>query len=174
VQQTARPSPAFFNFGDPRRLIFTKNATEALNIAIQGVLKPGDHVIATSLEHNSVARPLKHLERDRGIEVTFVRAAPSARSLRMTLPVPSKRTRADRLHALIQRQRRHHAGVRDRHDRPRPQILFLVDASQGAGSIPVDAAAMGIDLLAFPGHKGLLGPQGTGGCTCGRESPSSR
>jgi len=72
VQQTRETIAHFFNFDDPQRLIFTKNATEALNIAIKGLLNPGEHVITTTLEHNSVVRPLKGLERENSIEITFI------------------------------------------------------------------------------------------------------
>jgi len=154
----------FFNIRDPMRLCFTKNATEALNIAIKGFLKPGDHVITTSMEHNSVIRPLKTMERDAGIELTIVggnmfgeiavedieRAIKSNTRLIaciMASNVNGTVTPVKEIGSIAAEK----------------GIAFLVDASQGAGHIKIDVDEMNIDMLAFPGHKGLLGPQGTGG-----------
>jgi cysteine desulfurase family protein len=153
-----------FGIANPNDISFTANATEALNLALKGFLKPGDHVISTELEHNSVRRPLEWLRMERGIEVTYVGADRAGR-LRMDDAVhafrPNTRllvcshasnllgsiTPVDRLAELCRSK-----GVR-----------LLVDAAQTAGSYPIDVERLGIDMLAFPGHKGLLGPQGTGG-----------
>mgnify|MGYP000854703389 CR=1 FL=1 len=153
-----------FRIANPNDIAFTLNTTHALNLALQGWLKPGDHVVATTLEHNSIRRPLEALKRKRGVRVTYVPAnrqgfvhprqlaeaiGPDTRLIAVThssnllgtvLPVEE--------FGKIARAK----GVR-----------MLVDAAQSAGVLDIDVEAMGIDLLAFPGHKGLLGPQGTGG-----------
>jgi cysteine desulfurase / selenocysteine lyase len=145
---------------DSSRIVFTHSATEALNLAVQGLLKPGDHVITTTMEHNSLIRPLAKMAR-KGVEVTKVAAD---RSGRIDLSVLQKALRKDtRLVALS-----HCSNVTGtiqpldeiRELARRSGIPLLVDAAQSAGSIPLSAD--GISLLAAPGHKGLLGPQGTG------------
>jgi len=154
----------FFNIDDPMRLCFTKNATEALNIGIKGILKPGDHVITTSMEHNSVVRPLKTLEKTHGIEITFlegddygmvdpedVQKNIKSNTRLITVTVSSNVNGVIMPVAEIGKVARENS------------IPFLVDGSQGAGSMEIDVKKMNIDMLAFPGHKGLLGPQGTGG-----------
>jgi cysteine desulfurase family protein len=154
---------SFFNIKDPTRICFTKNATEALNIGILGYLKEGDHVITTSMEHNSVIRPLNTLKRDRNIEYTVVDCndfgemdaddikkaiRPSTRLLVSTL--------SSNVNGIVM-------PVKDMGKLAAENgICFLLDASQGAGSIKIDVNEMCIDMMAFPGHKGLLGPQGTG------------
>ncbi len=152
-----------FGVSDPLRIVFTANATEALNLAIKGTLMPGDHAVYSSMEHNAVWRPLKAMEA-RGVTLTMVEAAPDG-------IVPPERVAAalrpnTRLVALTHASNVNGAinditavgAILRAHD-----ALFLVDAAQTAGSLPIDARAMAIDMLAFPGHKGLLGPQGTGG-----------
>ncbi|MGB9887351.1 MAG: aminotransferase class V-fold PLP-dependent enzyme [Moorellales bacterium] len=153
-----------FNVRDASRIVFTANATEALNLAIKGLVGPGDHVVTSSLEHNAVWRCLKTLERDRGVKLTVVRCAPDG-----TLDpkaVEEALRPGTRLIALT------HASnvtgtilpvaavgeIARRHGVP-----LLVDAAQTAGVLPLDVERDGIDLLAFTGHKGLLGPFGTGG-----------
>lgn len=153
-----------FRIANPNDIAFTLNATHALNMAIQGYLQPGDHVIATSLEHNSIRRPLEALKRTRGIEVTYV---PTDARGRLDL---------DRVEAAIHGRTRllavtHSSNllgsilpVKELGTLARSKrVKFLVDAAQSAGVLAIDVEAMGIDLLAFPGHKGLMGPQGTGG-----------
>jgi cysteine desulfurase family protein len=152
-----------FNARDPAGIAFTMNATQALNMALKGILRPGDHVITSSIEHNALWRPLKALERG-GVALTAVRCeadgALDPADVEMAIR-PNTRLIA-MLHASnvlgailpiaeIGQTARAHG------------ILFLVDAAQTAGAYPIDMAALGIDLLAFPGHKGLYGPQGTGG-----------
>ena len=152
----------FFGVSDSSRLIFTHSATESINIAVFGLLKPGDHVVSTSVEHNALARPL-HLAKCRGVEVTFVRSDPFgvvseqdiARAMRrntrmVALAHCSNVTGAVQPIAEIARIARQGGA------------FFLVDAAQSAGFFPIDAEATGIDLLAAPGHKGLFGPPGTG------------
>jgi cysteine desulfurase / selenocysteine lyase len=152
-----------FAVTDPLRIAFTANATEALNLAIKGVLQPGDHVVFTSMEHNAVWRPLKALEA-RGVSLTMVQAGPDgivAPSAMAQALQPNTKlvvvTHASNVNgaindiATIGKLVRAHGA------------LFLVDAAQTAGCLPIAVETMAIDLLAFPGHKGLFGPQGTGG-----------
>jgi cysteine desulfurase family protein len=152
-----------FGVRDPLRICFTSNATESLNLAIQGFLKPGDHAVYSAMEHNSVWRPLRELER-RGVRISMAPAGPDG----VVRPesVASQLEPNTRLIVLI-----HASNVNGalnpidevgRMARER-NICFLVDAAQTAGAVPIDVEAMNIDMLAFPGHKGLLGPQGTGG-----------
>lgn len=152
-------------FGCPRadHVVFTCNSTEALNIAIRGTLSPGDHVISTDLEHNSVLRPLYEMEQQ-GVSLSFVPADGQGR-LKLhdfeRLITPGTRaivcTHASNLTgnvvdiAAVGKLAREHG------------LLFIVDASQTAGALPIDMGEMGIDILCFTGHKGLMGPQGTGG-----------
>ena len=160
----------FFNIKDPMRLIFTKNATEALNIAIKGVLKSGDHVITTSMEHNSVIRPLKTLERDCGIELTIVGGNEfgeiDPEDFRKSIKSNTRMiicTLSSNVNGIIMPIKDIGGIAREKN------IIFLVDASQGAGTLEVDVEYNNIDLMAFPGHKALLGPQGTGGLYVSRE-----
>ncbi len=154
----------FFNIADPMQLVFTKNATEALNTAIKGLLKPGEHAITTCMEHNSVIRPLKTLERDLGIEVTIVQGDAWGRvdpeDIRKSIKSNTRliaATLSSNVNGIIMPVEEIGKVARDN------GICFLVDASQGAGTVEIDVAKMNIGMLAFPGHKGLLGPQGTGG-----------
>lgn len=153
-----------FNIADPARLVFTANATEALNLALKGLLRPGDHVVTSTVEHNAVWRTLKVLEKTRGIRLTAVPCRPDA-----SLDVADlARALADDTRLVVLTHASNVAGTLlpvaeiGRLTRSRG-ILFLVDAAQTAGVYPLDVEAMGIDLLAFTGHKGLLGPMGTGG-----------
>ena len=160
----ARESLAgLFGVSDPLRIVLTKNATEALNIAICGLLKPGDHVVTSGMEHNSVMRPLRALSAA-GVELTVIACSAAgeldpadvARAVR-------KDTRAIILtHASNVTGTIMPVAAVDRIARER-DVLFCVDAAQTAGALPIDVQAMRIDLLAFTGHKSLFGPQGTGG-----------
>ncbi len=154
----------FFNINNPMQLCFTKNATEALNIAIRGCLKTGDHVLTTSMEHNSVIRPLKTLERDVGIEITILKGNASGEiepdDFKKNIRSNTKLvicTLSSNVNGIVMPVKEIGAITREK------SVLFLVDASQGAGTIEIDVEKMNIDMLAFPGHKGLMGPQGTGG-----------
>ncbi len=154
----------FFNIGNPLHIAFTKNATEALNVAIKGVLKNGDHVITTCMEHNSVIRPLKTLERDMGIELTIVKGDEFGE----LDPADFKKHIRSNTRLIISTFSSNVNGIvmpvkEIGRIAAENGILFLLDASQGAGSSRIDVADMNINMLAFPGHKGLLGPQGTGG-----------
>ena len=163
-----------FGCGRPDHVVFTANATEALNIAICGLLNPGDHVITTDLEHNSVLRPLYRMEQERRVTLSFVPADklgnPDYAAFE-TLITPQTRaiicTHASNLTGNLVDLARVGA-IAHAHG-----LLFLADVSQTAGSVPIDMDAMDIDLLCFTGHKGLLGPQGTGGL-CIREGVELR
>ena len=153
-----------FNAPGPEQVVFTQNSTEALNIAICGLFSPGDHVITTDLEHNSVLRPLYRLE-DEGVITLSV--------------VPADKygcVKYDDFTQLIRKETRAivctHASnltgnVLDLYKiggiARASNLLLVVDASQTAGAYPIDMEAMGISVLCFTGHKGLMGPQGTGG-----------
>jgi len=161
----ARASLArLFNAKDPKQIVFTLNCSDALNTAIKGVLKQGDHVLISSIEHNSIVRPLRSLEKQ-GIEVDVVPVDP--KTYAVDPQEISKRFKKNtKLIAML------HASNVIGAVQPIEEIgrlakksgvLFLVDAAQTAGIYDIDVQGMNIDLLAFAGHKGLMGPQGTGG-----------
>ena len=169
VYGTREKRARLFHCARPDHVIFTANSTEALNIAICGVLRPGDHAITTDCEHNSVLRPLYRLEKERGLELSVVPAdrrgcvdygeferlmRPNTRAIVCTHASNLTGNLMD-VARVGEIARRHGA-------------LFIVDASQTAGAIPIDMEQMYIDILCFTGHKGLMGPQGTGGL-CIRE-----
>lgn len=152
-----------FGAESPDRIAFTANATEALNIAIKGILNPGDHVITTALEHNSVLRPLYEME-DKGVELTIL---PADRQGRLKEADFEAAIRAN-TRAIVCTHGSNLTGnlvdigrvgqIARRHG-----LLLVADASQTAGVFPIDVQKMQIDILCFTGHKSLLGPQGTGG-----------
>ncbi len=151
-----------FNVPRSERLIFTSNATDALNLAILGLLTEGDHVITPSMEHNSVMRPLKYLLKKGIIDLTIV---PSSEEGYIDPDALRKSIRKNtRLIAV-----NHASNVvgtiapLEEIGKISGNIPFLVDAAQSAGAVSIDIEQMGIDLLAFTGHKSLYGPQGTGG-----------
>jgi cysteine desulfurase family protein len=151
-----------FNGESPERWIFTLNGTDALNIAIKGVLRPGQHIVTSDLEHNSVSRPLSALERAGFITLTRVTSeegyldpAAVAAAIRPETALVVL-THASNVLGTAQPIERIAPIVRD------AGALFLVDAAQSAGVVPIDLRATPIDLLAFPGHKALYGPTGTG------------
>ena len=164
LTETRTSLAKLFNAEDPKQIVFTLNCSDAINTAIKGVLKPGDHVLISSIEHNSIVRPLRFLEKQ-GIEVEVV-------------PVDSKTYDIDP-RALSKRFKKNTKLVAMLHASnvigalqpieeigsltSKNGILFLVDAAQTAGIYDIDVQKMNIDLLAFAGHKGLMGPQGTGG-----------
>jgi cysteine desulfurase family protein len=156
-----------FNVKDPSRIIFTLNATESINLVLKGLLRPGDHVITSSMEHNSVMRPLRDLEK-RGIGLTVVACSP-----RGELAVKDiKEKIQSRTRMIVLNHASNVTGtllpIREVGEIARDHgILFLVDAAQTAGAYPIDMENAGIDLLAFTGHKSLYGPQGTGGLVIG-------
>ena len=147
----------------------TCNSTEALNIAIHGCIRSGDHVISTDLEHNSVLRPLYRLEREKGVSLSFV---PADRQGNIDYADFEKLLRSDTRAVICTHASNLTGNVLDltrigqfAHAHG---LMFLVDASQSAGVLPIDMEKMQIDVLCFTGHKSLMGPQGTGGL-CVRE-----
>jgi cysteine desulfurase / selenocysteine lyase len=152
-----------FNGEAPERFVFTLNCTDALNMAFKGVLSDGDHAITTDLEHNSVSRPLRAMELAGRITLTRLRADGGGTvdpdEVRKAI-TPRTRlvalTHASNVLGTVQPVAEVGGIVRER------GLLFLVDAAQTVGVVPLDVRALNIDLLAFPGHKGLLGPTGTG------------
>ena len=163
-----------FHCKRPDHVIFTCNSTEALNIAINGIFNPGDHVITTDLEHNSVLRPLYRLEKEGIIQLSFVRADEQGRPCYEefeSLIQPNTR-------AIICTHASNLTGnaidlVRVGKIAKAKGLLLVVDASQTAGAMEIDMDAMNIDILCFTGHKGLMAPQGTGGI-CIREGVEIR
>lgn len=159
----ARESIAgLFAIQDSSRVVFTHNATEALNMAIRGTLNNGDHVITTSMEHNSLLRPL-YLMRQQGVEVTIVEADGNG----VVDPADIRRSLRPETRMIAAGHVSNVSGTIQSIDvfgeiAREAGVMFLVDAAQSAGNIPIDVVRTGIDLLAVPGHKGLLGPQGTG------------
>lgn len=163
IYETRAKVAELFGAEHPRQIVFTANATEGLNIAIKGILQPGDHVITTCLEHNSVLRPLYEME-ERGVRLTIINSDEQGcmeyDELEQSICSETKAiicTHGSNLTGnLIDIQKV--GEIAARHN-----ILFVVDASQTAGIFPIDVRKMKIDILCFTGHKGLLGPQGTGG-----------
>ena len=153
-----------WNAESPREIVFTFNGTDSLNLAIHGCLRPGDHVVTTELEHNSVLRPLRMWETEHGVTLTIIPPGEDGRispdRIRDALR-PNTRlvamTHASNVTGVVQPI----CEVGDQL-RQRAKILFLVDAAQTAGHIPIDVQRAGIDLLCCSGHKGLLGPLGLG------------
>ncbi|MCS6975873.1 MAG: aminotransferase class V-fold PLP-dependent enzyme [Gemmatales bacterium] len=147
----------------PERFIFTLNCTDALNMALKGVLREGDHVITTDLEHNSVSRPLRAMELAGFISLTRIASDRDG----LTDPDAVAKAIGSRTRLIAMTHASNVLGtiqpvaeigrIARQHD-----VLFLVDAAQTAGTVPIDVQTMHIDLLAFPGHKGLFGPTGTG------------
>ena len=165
VIQAARVKlAAFFGATDPQRVIFTANATDGLNLALLGFLKAGDHVVTTRLEHNAVLRPLHHLQQEGCVRCSLVPFSPQgfidpddiARAIR-----PETRlvvvNQASNVLGTVQPMADVGAICAER------GVALLVDASQSAGQVPVDMAALQASALAFTGHKSLYGPTGTGG-----------
>lgn len=160
--QAREAAADFFSISDSSRIIFTQNATEALNLALQGTLAAGNHVITTSMEHNSLLRPLYAL-RNKGVELTIVPVASDGvvdvEDIRRAVRVNTRMiavSHVSNVCGAIQPIRQLAELCRE------TGALFLVDAAQSAGYLPINVEHGAIDLLAVPGHKGLLGPAGTG------------
>jgi cysteine desulfurase family protein len=159
---------ALFGVGDSSRVIFGQNATEAINLGLKGLLRKGDHVITSSMEHNSVMRPLRALERE-GVALTVVRCSREGfldpgeigRAIRKNSRMVVLTHASNVVGTLLPLEP---IGEMCR----RQGILFMVDAAQTAGVMSIDVEREKIDLLAFTGHKALFGPQGTGGLVIGR------
>ena len=153
-----------FNGKDSSRIAFTHNATEALNIVIRGLFKEGDHIITTEAEHNSVLRPLYRSRKEENTELTFIKCDKEGRLLISEIEKNIKEntkaiicTHASNLTGNIMDIEKIGKICKENN------LLFIVDASQSAGSIPVDIEKQNIDVLCFTGHKSLYGAQGTGG-----------
>ncbi len=164
LEGTRKSLARFLGGRDPNRLVFSANSTDALNLAIFGLLRKGDHAISTTLEHNSVLRPLYHLSEDEGVEVDYVPI--DARGF--VDPDDFKARFRDNTRLVVVNHASNVIGtvqpVKEigRLCRERG-ILFLIDASQTAGKIPIDIQDLNVDIVAFTGHKSLLGPTGIGG-----------
>ena len=163
IVQAARESiAALFNIKTPSRIVFTLNVTEALNTVINGYLNPGDHVLTTAMEHNSVMRPLKHLEASGHITVT---TAPCDHKGFLVIQALERMLRPETALVIVNHASNVCGTIQNLRDIRKAigATPLLVDTAQTAGCFPIDVAADGIDFLAFTGHKALLGPQGIGG-----------
>lgn len=163
IFETRKNLAEFFGAENPRQIAFTANATESLNIAIKGILNPGNHVITTELEHNSVLRPLYEME-EKGVELTIIKSDSQGRIPYQEIEDNIK----ENTKAIVCTHGSNLTGnlvdiARIGQIARKQGILFVVDASQTAGVFPIDVRKMQIDVLCFTGHKSLLGPQGTGG-----------
>jgi cysteine desulfurase/selenocysteine lyase len=164
VDETRAEVAAFFGAPAPERLVFSQNSTDALNLALFGLLDKGDHAVSTTLEHNSVLRPLFHLARSRGVEADYVpfdesglvdpeaiagRFKPTTKLVVMV--------HGSNVVGTVQRAAEVGRLCRER------GVLLVLDASQTAGAITVDVGALAADVLCFTGHKSMMGPTGIGG-----------
>lgn len=152
-----------FNIENPLQIVFTQNATESLNLVIRGMITPRDHVLVSGMEHNAVMRPLRWLEQQ-GLEITVLPCSPEGildpGSIRTAIKGNTKAafiTHASNVSGTIMPLKEIAAELH------REGIPLCADAAQTAGALPIDVVEDGIDLLAFTGHKSLMGPQGTGG-----------
>lgn len=163
VYETRELLAELFHIDDPSRIAFTMNATESLNIAIAGIFRPEDHVITTVMEHNSVLRPLYRME-ESGTELSFLQADKKGN---ISYEELENAIRSNTRAVICTHASNLTGNVLDLEKIgeicKKHRLLFLVDASQTAGIIPIDVQKMKISVLCFTGHKGLLGPQGTGG-----------
>lgn len=173
IYETREALSDFFGGDGPEQVVFTPNATAALNTVIQGILNPGDRAVTTAMEHNSVLRPLYRMEKQ-GVSFCVVPADEKGRlsmeRLEQELKPGTKAlfcTHASNVTGNVNDLKTIGTMCRDR------GILFVADVSQSAGILPIDMKEMAIDILCFTGHKGLLGPQGTGGI-CVRKGVSVR
>jgi len=166
VERARRGVAELIGAAEPRQVVFGYSGTDVLNMAIQGVVRPGDHVVTTVCDHNSVLRPLTALRESADVTVSYVpcdgqgfvspddvRAALRPETRLVAVVHASNVTGAIQPIAEIGRVVRMHGGG---------ETLFLVDAAQSLGHVPIDVGRLEVDLLASPGHKGLLGPLGTG------------
>ena len=163
IYETREKLCNFFNGESPKQIVFTANATDSLNIAINGLLTENDHVITTQAEHNSVLRPLYLLE-EKGMIITFLNPdeteKPNISDMKKYILPNTKAficTHGSNLTGNISDIEKIGEFCKNNN------LIFIVDASQTAGAIPVDIRKNNIDILCFTGHKGLMGPQGTGG-----------
>lgn len=164
VYETRKLVGDLFKFKDYKKVIFTSNVTESLNLALRGILEENDHVITSSIEHNAVWRCLKTLEKERNITITKVKASKEG----YTNPLDVEKEIKNNTKLIVFNHASNVLGTIQPIDEigkiaKENNILFLVDAAQTAGVIDIDVNKSNIDLLAFTGHKSLLGPMGTGG-----------
>jgi cysteine desulfurase family protein len=165
IEETRRLLGLFFDYqGDPHRVVFTQNATDSLNIAFFGLLQSGDHVVTTRLEHNSVLRPLAHLKRDGGVDVTHVGRDAQG----YVDPDDIRNAITDKTRMVVVNHASNVLGsVQDLEAIGRISreagTLFVIDSCQSAGVLPIRMDAWGIDVVTFTGHKSLFGPMGIGG-----------
>lgn len=163
IYDTREKLSNLFGAQNPRQIAFTSNSTESLNIAIKGCLKPGNHVITTVLEHNSVLRPIQEMQ-EAGVETTILNCDEKGMISYNELEEAVRENTA----AIVCTHASNLTGnmidiARVGEIARRHHLLLVVDASQTAGVFPINVKEMNIDVLCFTGHKGLLGPQGTGG-----------
>jgi len=164
VETTREMLTEFFNGKDPNRLCFSYNSTDALNLVINGILKEGDHAITTTIEHNSVLRPLYHLYKYNGVEVDYIPFDGKGFVDPDEFPKKFKKNtklviinHASNVIGTIQPIKEIGKYCR------KNGIPFAIDASQSAGKIPIDVEEMNVDVVVFTGHKSFLGPTGIGG-----------
>ncbi len=164
VEDTRKTLTNFFNGTDPDRLCFSYNATDALNLIIFGILQEGDHAISTTIEHNSILRPLYHQKKYGGVEVDYIPFDSKGFVNPDDFPKKFKTNtklvivnHASNVIGTIQPIKEIGKYCQDH------GILFAIDVSQSAGKIPIDMEEQNIDIIAFTGHKSLLGPTGIGG-----------
>jgi cysteine desulfurase family protein len=164
VDKTRKLITDFFNGNDPKRLCFSYNSTDALNLIIFGVLKKGDHAITTTLEHNSVLRPLYHQNKFNGVEVDYVPFGTNGfidpDEIKNKIKANTRLVIINHASNVIGTIQPLEAIGRICRERG---VTFAIDASQSAGKVPIDMEQHHIDIIAFTGHKSLLGPTGTGG-----------
>ena len=165
IIETRRMLGEFFGFGgDPNRVTFSLNATDSMNLALLGLIQPGDHMIITRVEHNAVLRPANHLERDHNVSVSRISADGSG----YVDPEDIRKHITDKTRVVVVNHASNVIGslqdiqsigqiVKD------SPAIFIVDTCQTAGVVPIDMDEWGIDVLVFTGHKGLFGPMGIGG-----------
>jgi cysteine desulfurase family protein len=163
VLETRELLAQLFNIDDPLRIAFTSNITEALNVALKGSLLPGDHLIISSMEHNAVVRPA-FLLAENGIEMTVI---PCSQDGKLDIKALVKAIKSNTKMVGLQHASNVTGTIQSIEEVGQicreKDMLFLVDSAQSAGVLPIDVQRQFIDILAFAGHKGLLGPQGTGG-----------
>ena len=164
VFKTRKSIAALFGVKNPMHVIFTSNATEALNTAIKGVLQKGDHAVTSSMEHNSTIRPLHEMEKEGTISLSIIQANKIGildhEKIRKAITAKTKAVvinHASNVIGCIQPIREIGKICREN------EVIFIVDCAQSAGVVPIDIDQDNIDILAFAGHKGLYGPTGTGG-----------
>jgi cysteine desulfurase family protein len=164
VHATRQLLTDLFNGDDPNRLTFSYNASDSLNMILQGLAEKGDHIVTTFLEHNSVLRPLHHLELDGIAEVTHV---PFDRHGYVRADDIKKEIKSNTKMVVVNHSSNVIGTIQPLAEIGKickeKGVLFIVDGSQSAGAIPIDMKAMGIDVLVFTGHKCLMGPTGIGG-----------